>query len=348
MKINLTTRLAGSVEDVNSAFRLINSEFAIRSERGCAADVHEREFFLFWKNPEFCGLKDIVILEVNRTIAGAAVLISKNQRLCPGRRERISSVTFISHITIRDEFRGNGLSKSLINFCEKLSKDRGSEFAIVIARKAVDYYYLKLGFHGMSSYSTLTISPTGNQKDVNLRKASDADCQYLEEAYNKSYRKCVGSCVRSLSTWQFLVNLSSSRFSSNRILVIRESSDNPIGYLCLGVGDRVEEIGMTTTEDPYKVLVGISRFLDKETLTLSIDRDHEMTKHLWARDFTISRRQCIYGGHMIKDLLNSRRNKTVASVKVSDTLSNETGASIITPEGTWRHNAFNIPLLDQI
>lgn len=77
---------------------------------------------------------------------GSAFLIERALPL----RDKILRAVFISSISIAEKVRGQGLSYFLMEAAIEASRVRGIDVAMLIARRAVDGFYTRFGFWGLS------------------------------------------------------------------------------------------------------------------------------------------------------------------------------------------------------
>ena len=108
---------------------------------------------LILNNPDNLNKKNIIILEYNKKIIGTIRLVKKitiNQKI------RLK-VLGISHVCILDKYRNRGFSKILMNYAIIYGKKNNYDISLLFARKALDKYYNKFDFFGLSSFPKFSL-----------------------------------------------------------------------------------------------------------------------------------------------------------------------------------------------
>ncbi len=284
--------LARNNYELEAAISLAASIFR-REEEKSQAD--ERKLFLVSQSKKI-SKKDVVIISLGEMVLGACFLIDRKFYKGDGSIKG----TFLSSICLDSSFRGRGLSESLINFSLDECKKRSSAFALVIARKAVDYYYLKFGFYGVASYSKVKIILKNNPKKIDfamhVSRAEEKNISALNKIYKKTYSGLLGSCVRSPTLWRNIFNKAS--IFGMKVSVF-SSQGNLVGYAIYS-NSNVFEIACKNPSDYSALLSLIGDSLRSNELVLHLPPSHSALCDISDFDVTLSKRYCDYGGHMVK------------------------------------------------
>lgn len=237
---------------------------------------------------------EVIVIKHNQTVIGC-IRIAPIQILYDNENYYVSNLT---SICISPEHQGKKLSSSLINFTLKHCASK-FDLGLVIARRSVDYYYLKFGFTSISTYDRLilknSIQDSIVANTVELKDYYSYDFFNSIKMYEKSYSKCNGYVIRSHKNWvdiqKVLENNSPFHFkwitSNNKLLgYIIYQNNSPIEF-------SISESEISPTQ--IKSLI----HLHDNSLILPISSNHSLYPLIKNIDFTISKRNCSYGGHMI-------------------------------------------------
>ena len=291
----------------------------------------------------------IVLVSSNGEVCGTCFLVDrfffKNDELIKG--------TYLSSICVDESFRGKGLSIILmteaINECEK----RNSVFAVVIARKAVDYYYNKLFFWGVSQYVKInfTISlATYKGPDYQILPATEADIDHLHKIYTGVYSKLYGASSRSSNYWKYILWKTAKQDVQFDCFTL---NNQVIGYT-LSVGSSIYEIAVLDGAYYLSVLGSLKKKYDlPDIYCIHASEKHPFLGELVNSDFTVSRRQCNYGGHMVRLIhpgelaLPGKLTVNGSGYNFEDTC-RLLGIDVLSNPGEGKRESFNIPLMDHI
>jgi len=243
-------------------------------------------------------LKDVVILANDQNeICGSCILIDrefyKNNIRLKG--------TFLSSICISESHQGQGFSRILMDEAIKKCEERGSSFAVLIARKNVDYFYNKFSFWGLSEYSTVNFKipdkPT-SYSDYFISPATNKDLATVNELYDSTYAKLFGSCVRSIKYWKYV--LWKAEIQNFNFLLFK-SEGVAIGYVIYKNND-IYEIATTNNTSTLELLYTMRERYSINNVILHCSDQHPLIFELGELDFSCTRRQCYFGGHMVRIL----------------------------------------------
>lgn len=259
------------------------------------------------------SLVNIIVIKNNSNLVGGCCLIDRrfywNTKIIRG--------TFISSVCVDKGARAQGASVLLVEAALKQCQVRETDFALVIARRLVDNYYTKFGFTGVSQYSKVLINLSDTRASCSkkfIRIGTEKDFQQCSYAYKATYSGLLGSCVRSKTDWKHiywklsLLNLHLLVFSSC-------SSEQIHAYAILRNQDIIEIAGHPSIP-LLPVVRCIGKHLGAPSLVLHIPPQHRLISELESIDFTVSLRQCSYGGHMVK-VINHARFKVTPQQTIS-------------------------------
>lgn len=295
--------------------------------------------------------------------------------------------TFLTSICITESSRGKGFSALLMNHAIAECERRDSAFAILIARRAVDYFYNKFNFWGLSQYSKININLKGASASSNrfaLYPATEGDLASINCLYEHTYSALLGSCERSVEYWRHV--LWKTRQQNNTFVVFR-IQDVVCGYAIFS-GSEIHEVASNSDVLCLDLLHHLGDIYSLTDVTLNCSPQHRIANELHSFDFSVTQRQCAFGGHMVRVInhevllkiweeelretfleLNSKSYLGVsedfmvefAGDKVSVTLNslpfsyrntcNLMRASYLSASQStssiFKHRSFNVPLVDQ-
>jgi predicted acetyltransferase len=207
--------------------------------------------------------------------------------------------TFLSSICIQKLARGKGLSKKLMTYALEACERRSSDFAILIARKAVDYFYLKFGFWGISAYSRLNFKLKKNDFIEDLYKVEPitrSDLSRVGKIYTNVYLRLNGAFERSSDHWNHILWNAQRQGVS---FMGFKKKQSVVGYI-LSNGSEIYEIGANSHTNYLDLLASFQCKSFSNDLTLHASIEHPILAELGDVDFSTVSRQCNYGGHMVK------------------------------------------------
>ena len=142
-------------------------------------------------------------MRYGKKIVGAVIIVYKKMFFY---NSKIKSA-FLTDVCIDKAFRGKGLSRILLENCFKILKKKKCVVAIVIARRAVDYYYSKFNFWGVSSYPKIYINNKLKKniivKDVIHKKVNKNDLVHISKLHKNTYGKIFGYFERDYNFWNY-------------------------------------------------------------------------------------------------------------------------------------------------
>lgn len=308
--------------------------------------------FLLVKNPNFDrSLSTIVVCDNDNCVMGSAFVLPTQLEL----NGKLIQASFLSNIAIRPEWRGQGLSITLMNACLQSKLALESHLSIVIARRAVDRYYQKFNFFGASSYPALGVNRQSflekytTIKNIRSSTISEKDVSFIEvddvnRIYCSSYLGLNGRCIRSREIWLFLVQ----KFSRSGIAFrcIR-SHEKVIGYYISNLKDSIYEIGFDKESSVvfFEQIADALTSFNCEQIKIFCQLNHPILESLKGVDFTYSVRECDYGGHMIR--VNAKASQIIGKSQ-KNILREMNILPLSNPSEFNFSNPFNILMADQI
>jgi predicted acetyltransferase len=209
--------------------------------------------------------------------------------------------SFISSVCVAESFRGKGYASKLLNFALGECDKKGSKFAIVIARKAVDHFYNKFSFWGISGYSKINISippPPKRTMNLDIRQPDFLDAEELNTIYKNVYAHMPGSCVRSRENWEYL--LWKISFIGCKISLLMDGN-TLAGYIIYSA-EQVYEFALIDDLSYLDFLTLLGQKLSLSNITLHASEFHPAYRNIGSIEHSVTHRQCIYGGHMVRIL----------------------------------------------
>lgn len=247
-----------------------------------------------------------------------AIIIVQDKRVCAAcfMVERymyapvLTRAFFLSAICVDQAARGHGLSVILLQNALVECEKRGAAVAVVIARRGVDHFYTKFSFWGISQYSKVAISSY-----VNLQSPARLDVEAVRldqlseiaRLHDDVYRQFHGALVRSEDFWRFALH----RCLSQGIEFSCVRSDGRVIAYWIRRGAEVFELAGSAAIANLEIVALIQSNRCPE-LTLHVPAAHPIRRELDCVDHSESKRQCRYGGHMVRiveptALLSARR-----------------------------------------
>jgi predicted acetyltransferase len=303
--------------------------------------------FLFPERGNKC--ENVILVKSNDDIIATCFILDKEMYF----DGELVPVSFLCNICVLPKFRGNAISKVLMKTAIDLCTYRNKKASFVIARKAVDYYYTKFNFYGISSYSSINVKKStvflNNKNSISLIEFKEVHIEKANVIYTNIYNNLLGSFYRCKEDWKFCIK-KAQQLSMNFMAIFEKHK--MIGFIVY-IDNKIKEIAINNSEHYVDVLAEIFKATKRESIYLEVSPKHPIVQKLQEFDFTIKNRQCWYGGHMMrihddKYFFNKQTNKILFNSKMNfekfsdlmdlHDLSNPQEYSKI----------FNIPLLDQI
>jgi len=232
-------------------------------------------------------------------------------------------VAGITSVCVDPEFRGKGVSSLLMNYTLNFCRSAGFELALLFARRAADHYYTRFGFWGIAAYSRATIR-LDNRALPELSTFRFAPATSFDETYSQAhaetYAECFGRFERSPAYWRFLFDRLGVSPGLEWLSI--SSGNTIVGYAFIA-GGTVAEIACLQSVDPLDVLAAIRNRVGTaspdRTIVLDLPPQHHMLSGIRDTDIKLERRECSYGGHMVR-ILNTEAVADKLASRVSSLL----------------------------
>lgn len=240
--------------------------------------------------------QDVIVLkDSSGRIGGTCFLVDRQFYT---RRGSVKG-TFLTAIGVAQPLRGAGLSKLLMSAAIEECERRAAGFSILIARRAVDYYYNQFSFWGLSQYSTLSLKlprPQATASNYATVSACAADLPAIADLHSAVYAGLYGSCERPPQYWQHVLWRTGWQ---QRSFVVFRTPHRIEGY-AIFEGKLVYEFAALDGVSGLQMLAQLGRQLGAAELSVKCSREHPLVRELQGLDFSITQRQCLYGGHMVR------------------------------------------------
>lgn len=318
--------------------------------------THRKASFLY-EHPGFGETSVVVVCDKSDSVVGSAFLINSEM---PAGKRLLKSV-FISSVSVAEKSRGQGLSVLLMESAIRAATERGADIAIVIARRAVDGYYTRFGFWGVSQYSKVRLALATLPSDkhpiqsVLLKPVTRKDVGLCATLYAANYNNLFGHCLRKPEMWEYVLNkLPYLGLRFDLVLIDGELA----GYVVHDGAGEFHEIGVVSSETLFSPRMFFAACAPGcESVTLHIHATHPFLGRLEGADVSLTLRECPYGGHMVRILSPSFPTLANADTVTSANLNFSATAKLLclsrvtnfdSAQGLGLRGSFNIPFLDQI
>lgn len=314
------------------------------------------------KHPGFSDRSPVVVVSDEGQVVASAFIVESYMFLEGGYRK----CAFISSVSVTEVERGKGRSLVLMEAALKAAIDSGFHVAVVIARRAVDRFYLKFGFWGVSQYSKVSLPADSLRKEkdptapVSVKPVTLNDLSKCHRLYSLNYGALLGHCKRDSAIWHYLLH--KVKHLGLQIDLV-SCGNTEVGYVVHDGRGHIHEIAPAIQEPALNAhtFVGSIAPRDDNTYTLEIPPSHPFLPMLEEADLSLTLRECRFGGHMVRVLSPfyaacDQSQEICKSVRKTDLTLAETVAELGISRVTdlnprpfdVRAGSFNIPLLDQI
>lgn len=283
--------LARSAQEIAAAQALATKVFGEILALDPIAETKNKT--LLWNEPGEPPLVVVAVLDEGRVVGVARLL----QRTLGRGGQTFSCVGFTS-IAVDPAFRGQGLSVPLMESALRVARQTGAMVGLLFGRRALDHYYTRFGFHGLSSYSRLRLQSLSKVYGVVLRpmlELTDELLHHFQDVHNQCYGATFGWIERSIEMWRF--QLRKMRHERMEVTVI-DWQQRTAGYL-IHHGCVIHEIAVTKGVPWEIVLAQVAADCQEEALVVEIPPEHPALAELTRLDMTLETRQCDFGGHMM-------------------------------------------------
>ena len=306
------SRLASNSNEINKAIELAAEIFRTKGEK-----LTDELIEIQRKINSPTGLlsqNDVVVLiSPTKEVCGTIFLVD---RLLFNPSIELKG-TYLSSICVSEKFRGMGLSNLLIETAISEIKKRGSAIAILIARRAVDHFYNKFNFWGISQYNKIKIKrQIFFNKSYEIKTVELDDLLVINEIYSNRYQFNYGASKRDIEFWKYI--FWKSRFENNEFKSIKIDGIL-VGYVIYSENN-VYEIALNSN---ICMLDAVNLIFSKATyediIIHTSEKDISLI-NLSEKDYIFEARDCMFGGHMLRIidplkitiLLNKKIEKIIA------------------------------------
>ena len=282
-------RLANSLKECAEAFNLANSIFSQNP-------TDQNYKTMLWAKNGNEQPEQLMLAVDGSKIIGLV-------RMCPSQmiwREEKFLISGLTSICIDVNYRGKNLGRGLMETTIKHCDEKGLDATFLVARRAVDHFYLKFGFIGASSYPSIIIEeiPKILGTEILFRDLNPKNSEEYFIHHNHAYRESLRIGRHVSDFWHYtperleLLDLTFQEIWSDGEL---------IGYVFHGK-DYVEEIAFADHISDIKILSTMNKLKNilSEKLMLKIPHQHKLVSSLRNCDVIFMSRQCRYGGHMLR------------------------------------------------
>lgn len=285
-------RSLSNKEEFNAAKEVSNSFYV--GEMG--ADNIQKNHY--WDYQKEIDLSFIVGAFDDKKVIGLIRIIPT--RLKIGKEFKNSAC--ITSVVVKKDYRGRGISRGLMNQAIATLEEKKIEVAYLFARRAVDNYYNKFGFVGLSSYETISKIKIKALEDSNnvfeLRNSKNsANISQYNEFYNDTYKNCLGAIARDSKYWESLINRLDSVVDVNFVELYQNNQLE--GYAIVQNGEEVKVLELSCSSKISTKAIPLL-VTKKNVSTLIIPHNHPSVLKTEFIDRTINHRLCVNGGHMVK------------------------------------------------
>lgn len=283
---------ARNSNDVERALLLAAKTFRANETVDAAVDVKRH---LMSPERGICKQDVVVIANEEDEVAGTCFLIDRPFFRSGNKLKG----TFLSSICIAEKSRGMGYSAPLMNHAIAECERRGSAFSILIARRAVDRFYNRFNFWGLSQYSKIHINLKeipASSNFLTIYPVTEDDLTSVNSLYESTYSPLLGACERSVEYWRHVLWKTEKQ---NIAFVVFRMRGAICGYAMFS-GSEVYEVASKSEVPCLDLLHHVGKVYSLTNISLDGSPLHRIVHELCSFDFSVANRQCIYGGHMVR------------------------------------------------
>jgi predicted acetyltransferase len=283
---------ARNTTEIESAVELAATTFCSNNNANVAVGVKK---FNIAQGGSFSEQDVVVIVDETGSVHGACFLMD---RLFYRGRNKVKG-TFLTSICISESSRGRGLSVPLMNYSITEVERRGAAFAILVARRAADYFYNKFNFWGLSQYSKIHLKLADTcsvSEDYSFSLASESDLPEVSMMYGRTYSELYGACERSIEYWKYVLSKADKQGCN---FIVRRAKNEINGYVIFS-GSEIYEFACARGASCLELLRDFGNHSMFRELILHCSQEHPVLNELHGVDFSLTQRQCDYGGHMVR------------------------------------------------
>lgn len=294
-------RPCASAEEILAALSLVKSIFL--DPKASATSLNEKDFQ--WLDYPGFNPNHVLGMYRDNKLCGC-IRFQKREMLLE--RKMVRAVNLTS-ICIAEEARGEGHSVDLMEASFLHAKKvLNADCVFLFARRAVDHFYTRFGFVGISSYDKIAFSLSGiKSPEMKWEDTSKNDLVQVQSLHRKFYKNLEGFMEREIEFWDF----SLGRSIRNSALKLKSliMNDGTIGGYLMIADSKIQEIGICEGRVKEALSQAIQQGLLPSELILNCSPNHGNAVELFnddGLDITFSTRKCSYGGHMLKSLIENQ------------------------------------------
>lgn len=266
-----------------------------------------------WFNEPYKDSSKIYVIRSNNQIIGGLRTVGRTIY----RDGQQFNILGIAETFVKPAFQNIGIAGALTENVIGEHKNGIADLAFIVARKKIDYFYIKHKGYGLGSYCKATVKITNNSDTkYKIKALNKSDLDLLAEMYVFSYENCFGRVERKAIYWNYLFD--SANFQNIKFFIL-ENEIGIIGYFAI-LGNEIVEVGAMPDSDYQKILVAIynqnSDSNKNQSVKLRIPINHKMFSNDLQFEITVSNRECFFGGHVVK-ILNLRRVALLAEKRIT-------------------------------
>ena len=285
----LIVREAKNEEESQKAFSIALKSFGL-------LEISEKKISIkksIWNDDPTYSYTNIIVASLKDEIIGLI-------RIIPRVINRLSqkyNLAGLTSVCIDERHRGKGYSIPLMKETLNIAKKRGYDLAGLIARKALDNYYTKFGFYGISSYEQIKIAGKGVDQGFSFSQMNDFYIKKYAEFYDDNYSNCFGKIDRTYLIWKYILGLLNNRPKMKALSIFKNL--DLFGY-CFINDKSVVELTMSSNFYICDLLSSLEEkgYIESAESWMDLPSNHKLIQNLRNTDIRIQSRECSYGGHM--------------------------------------------------
>jgi len=310
----------GIAKDMKEAEAALSLSLKAFYPEGPPAGSQDLWKYKWFKDPTFDLRNLFIIKDGAGRIVGGLRIVSRNLR----RIDQIFKMFGIAETFVDRDNQGKGFGVLLTDYAIQEGKLRGYDILAVVARRLIDYFYLRFGgLFGMGAYNEVLLHGWhDSMRAATEFSASEISLQDIAEvntAYEYSYFNSFGPMKRTFDHWKFLVE--KILLQGEEIKIITKV-DGIVGYFVTRE-EQILEIGLLPGI-PYRPVLeflyyNVLKNNSQGELRLKIPYTHKLLDEDLKLDVTVKNRECYYGGHIVK-VLNKKRVMSLMEGRLGDLL----------------------------
>lgn len=217
------------------------------------------------------------------------------------------SVGGISTVCSHPDWKGRGIGIVLMEKALSYIQDRKYDISLLFGRRAVDGYYSRFGYEGVSCHMSMRMEIVSSDYNlalpdgIQLSSPCSDDLPSIQTLYESASVSIPVRLGRTLVAWRLFLERLEDTPSSSELIVVRRGG-TITGYVILNEEALAEA---AFDENRYDLALAILRdtvAMGKNSglLIIGLPMQHAMSKWLSARNHVVHLRRCEDGGHMVR------------------------------------------------